>query len=399
MEIIRNLARRKLRSFLTISGIVIGIFALTTMGSMAEHFNALLDGGAKYFASNVQIGPPDGQQAALLPLSKMDELKKVQGVDAVYPSYSVPLKPGGGFVSFGVPDTIGNNNPGEGSRILLKTSLAKGRDLTADSRGEVVLGTSVANELKKNVGDTVYLPVKPADAKPGFVNHPFKVVGILNRTGTAPDNFATVSNADARMLVKDSLPTAIRNSIDVNQISMGFTVYAKPGASVSQLDALAKRINDQVPGVKATKPSDLVNAFKASGAVFTAITTGAALLALVIGGLSVVNTMIMAVTERVREIGLKKAVGAHTVHILREFMLEATLIGLIGGLIGYALGVGLANLLDAAGRASNLDLFLITPTLTILALGFAIVLGALAGVIPAFRAARLDPVTALRTTN
>src|SRR5439155_17036957 len=150
---------------------------------------------------------------------------------------------------------------------------------------------------------------------------------------------------------------------------------------------------DQVPGVKATKPSDLVHAFKASGAVFTAITTGAALLALVIGGLSVVNTMLMAVTERVREIGLKKAVGAHTGHILREYMLEATLIGLIGGVIGYALGVGLTTLLDAAGRASNLDLFLITPTLTILALGFDVVLGAVAGVIPAFRAARLDPVT------
>src|SRR5437879_2307326 len=111
MEIIRNLARRKLRTLLTISGIVIGIFALTTMGSMAEHFNALLDGGAKYFASNIQIGPPDGQQAALMPLPLMDDLKAVPGVDAVYPSYSVPLHPGGGFVSFGVPDTIANNNP------------------------------------------------------------------------------------------------------------------------------------------------------------------------------------------------------------------------------------------------------------------------------------------------
>jgi putative ABC transport system permease protein len=399
MEIIRNLTRRKLRSFLTISGIVIGIFALTTMGSMAEHFNALLDGGAKYFASNIQVGAPDGQQAALLPLSKMDELRKVQGVDAVYPQYSIPLKPGGGFVSFGVPDTITNNNPGEGSRIQLKTSLAKGRDLTASSRGEVVLGTSVANELKKGVGDTVDLPVKPKDAKPGFVNHPFTVVGILNRTGTAPDNFASVSNADARMLFKDSLPTAIQNSVDVNQIAQGFTVYGQQGTSLSELDAIALRINDQVSGVKAQKPSDLVNAFKSSGAVFTAITTGAAILALVIGGLSVVNTMIMAVTERFREIGLKKAVGAHTGHILREYLAEATLIGLIGGGIGYLLGVLLTNLLNAAGRASNLDLFLVTPTLTVLALGFAVVLGALAGVIPAFRAARLDPVTALRTTN
>src|SRR5947208_15701308 len=124
MEIIRNLARRKLRSSLTISGIVIGIFALTTMGSMAEHFNALLDGGAKYFASNIQIGAPDGQQAALLPLAKVSELQKVQGVNAVYPSYIIPLKPGGGFV-FGVPETSANDNPAGGNRILLTTSMAR----------------------------------------------------------------------------------------------------------------------------------------------------------------------------------------------------------------------------------------------------------------------------------
>jgi len=112
-----------------------------------------------------------------------------------------------------------------------------------------------------------------------------------------------------------------------------------------------------------------------------------------------VNTMIMAVTERFREIGLKKAVGAHTGHILREYLAEAVLIGFLGGAIGYGLGVVLTNLLNVAGKASNLELFLVTPTLTAIALSFAVALGALAGVIPAFRAARLDPVLALRTTN
>jgi len=112
-----------------------------------------------------------------------------------------------------------------------------------------------------------------------------------------------------------------------------------------------------------------------------------------------VNTMIMAVTERFREIGLKKAVGAHTGHVLREYLAEATVIGLVGGGLGYLLGVILTNVINLAGRASNLELFLVTPTLTAIALGFSVALGALAGVIPAFRAARLDPVTALRTTS
>jgi putative ABC transport system permease protein len=98
----------------------------------------------------------------------------------------------------------------------------------------------------------------------------------------------------------------------------------------------------------------------------------------------------------VREIGLKKAVGAHTGQVLREYLLEATTIGLIGGIAGFVLGAGATTLVTAV---ANLDLFLVTPYLAALSIGFAIVLGAVAGVIPAFRAARLDPVTALRSSN
>lgn len=399
MEIIRNLARRKLRSTLTILGIVIGIFALTTMGAMAEHFNALLDGGVKYFGSNVQVGAPDGQ-AAILPISKLDELKTVEGVEAVFPGYSFPAKPGEvAAVSFGVPDTITSDDPAEARYSAFKTSMAQGRRLTETSRGEVVLGSTIANEFKKSVGGTIDLPVRPKNAKPDFVNHTFTVVGILNTTRTAPDTFAYVSVADAQMLMKDTLPVALRGSVDTTQVAQAFTVYGKPGTPIADLDKIADRINQQVNGVNAIKPSTLVNAFKSGGATFTAITTAAAVLALVIGGLSVVNTMIMAVTERFREIGLKKAVGAHTGHVLREYLAEAVLIGFLGGALGYGAGVVLTNLLNVAGRSSNLELFLITPALTAIALGFAVALGAVAGVIPAFRAARLDPVTALRTTN
>jgi putative ABC transport system permease protein len=400
LEILRNLARRKLRSTLTISGIVIGIFALTTMGAMAEHFNALIGGGVTYFGSSIQVGPPDGQQGALLPLTKVDEVKKVDGVAAAFPGYGFAAKPGQvTTVSFNVPDQIVAGDPAEDEYSALKTTVAKGRRLDSGARGEVVLGSSMATEFKKNVGDSIDLPVRPPDAKPDFVNHTFKVVGILDPTRTAPDDFAYIGIPDGQMLLKDSLPAAIRETVDVSKITMSISAYGPKGTSLSKLDATADLINKQVPAVKATRPSDLVNSFKSGGAVFTAITTGAAVLALVIGGLSVVNTMIMAVTERVREIGLKKAVGAHTVHVLREYLAEAVLIGFLGGAIGYLAGLGLTNLLNALGRASNLELFLVTPGLTALALGFAVALGALAGVIPALRAARLDPVTALRTTN
>jgi putative ABC transport system permease protein len=94
---------------------------------------------------------------------------------------------------------------------------------------------------------------------------------------------------------------------------------------------------------------------------------------------------------------LKKAVGATTLNVMSEFLLEATFIGLVGGLIGFGLGaliVFVKN--DFFTPPDQTTIFLITPTLTILAIGFATVLGAVAGVLPAWRAARLDPVTALR---
>ncbi len=398
-EIFRNLTRRKLRSILTISGIVIGIFALTTMGALSERFNQQLNAGVQYYGSNVQVGAPDQQRTGLLPLSKMDEIKSVQGVAAVFPTYSFLLTPGTGFSFGGAPETIFNRIPDESPYARPQITIGQGRDLSGDSTGEVVLGTTLAKEYKESVGDSVDLPIKPKDAASNFVNHSFKVVGILKPTGTAPDGYAYVSTSDARMLLGDTLPTAISQTLDLSQVAPGFTVYGQPGASLNELDQIAQRINEQVTGLKATKPSVSVNGYKQFASLFTVITTAIGILALVIGGLSVVNTMVMAVSERFREIGLKKAVGARTTDVLREFLAEAAMIGLIGGLVGYGLAAALTLFINSSSFAGTLQLFLLTPKLTVLVIGFAVALGALAGVLPAIRAARLDPVTALRTTN
>ncbi len=380
MEIIRNLTRRKLRNILTISGIVIGVLALVTMGAMAEKFNALLSGGATYFGSNVQVADSSGGAigafgGGLLTLDRVAALEQVDGVAAAFPDVSVTAKPGStNTVSFGIPDYISNLDPRANDYSAVKLQIAQGHTLTTSSTGEVVLGSDFATEFKKNVGNAIDL-------------------GILAKTQTAPDTGAYVSLTDAQMLLKETLPVSIRNSIDTTKLVNGATVYGRPGVD---LDKLADKINAEVPGVKATKPSVLVASFNAGGAIFTAITTGAALIALVVGGLSVINTMLMAVTERVREIGLKKAVGAKVGHILREYLLEAVLIGSIGGGIGLLLGWGLTSLINAATASSNLTLFLLSWRLVIVAILFSVGLGAAAGIIPALRASRMDPVQALR---
>jgi putative ABC transport system permease protein len=397
MEISRNLYRHKLRSFLTISGIVIGVMALTTTGALAENFNVLLDGGVQYFGSNVQVGPPVGQAASLLPLTKIDEIRKVPGVAAAFPTNSFSARPGtANAAGVGFPDTIVASDPTEAAWSSLKTTYAQGHAIDADSSGEVVLGSTIDKELTKKIGDSIDLPVKPRDAAPGFVNHTFKVVGILSVTRSAPDTFAYINITDGQMLLKDRLPAAVSDGIDVTQFAEGIDVYARSGTSIGELDKIADRINSQVSGVKASRPSDLVNSFKQRGAIFTALTAAAAVLALIIGGLAVVNTMFMAVAERARKTGLKRAAGVTGFNIMGQFLAEATLIGVIGGVIGYGLGALITVLVNASTPPGQSPLFLITPSLTILAIGFATALGALAGVLPAWRAARLDPVVALR---
>ncbi len=396
-EIVRNLTRRKLRSFLTISGIVIGIVALTTMGALANNFNALLDGGAKYIAGYVPVSDASSNGVTgggILPLSKQDEIASVPGVARVFPNVQVVAKPGSlQVVSLGLPDLIQGYDPAENQYAALKTTFASGRWFDPSSSGDIVLGSNFAAEFHKRVGDTIVLPVKPADATPDFVQHTYTVVGVLNRTLTEPDTTAYVDLADGQQLLKEQLPPALQPAFDATLYVDGFDVYGTPGTN---LDQLADRINADVAGVKAQRPSKLVTALIAGGALFTEITMVAAILALVIGGLAVINTMIMAVSERVREIGLKKAVGATTRAVMREFLLESGFIGLAGGVIGFGLGLAVTTAINAVTPASQGSLFLVTPGLAALCIGFALFLGTVAGIIPAFRASRMDPVAALR---
>lgn len=395
MEILRNLWRRKLRNILTISGIAIGIMAFSTMGAMAEKNNKLIDGGVKYFSDHVTVGDSTSGQfgGGLIAIDKIAKVQAVDGVAAVFPSAGAPGKSDNGNFSFGPGDQIIGDEPGSAKYSTFKLTAKTGR-IDNIQNGEVALGSDIAKELGKKVGDSLDLPVAPKVARADFVNHTFTVVGVMEKTLTAPDNFAVLSLHDAQRALGDSLPPAVRSQVDSSKLVSGIDVYGKPGVN---LDNLAKKINAEVPGVKAQSPTELVNAFKSFSLIFSAITLGAALLALIVGGLSVVNTMLMSVTERYREIGLKKAVGAKTRHIVREFLSESVVIGLIGGSIGLALGFIITTSINASTAGQNLELFLLTPTLAIGALLFAVILGGLAGVIPAFSAARLDPVVALRS--
>jgi putative ABC transport system permease protein len=170
-------------------------------------------------------------------------------------------------------------------------------------------------------------------------------------------------------------------------------VYPETGADV---DAVAKAIEAAVENSATMTGAEFDEVIGSSTAIFNMIIIGVAVISLVVGGLSVINTMAMSVAERTREIGIKRAIGGPRGRIIRELVAEAGVIGLIGGLIGLGLGAVVVVLANEAGRASGTVLFDLTPGTALFAVAFSTILGMIAGIVPAWSAARLDPVSALR---
>ncbi len=171
------------------------------------------------------------------------------------------------------------------------------------------------------------------------------------------------------------------------------TVYPAPGQDT---EVLANRIEAGVAGVATMTGKDFDQQIGSATSMLNSILVGIALISLAVGGLSVVNTMAMSIAERTREIGIKRAIGGSRIRIVREFVIEAGLIGMLGGAIGLALGALVVVVANESGRSSGTVLFELTLGTAVTAILFSTILGAVAGLVPAVHAARLDPVTALR---
>ena len=215
-----------------------------------------LSADAQLYGGTIQVAPPPGHST--LPLAKIDEIKQVAGVKTAFPMYRFDAKTGQ-IQRAGVASTesIVATDPTEAAWSGLKTDYAQGHAIDADSMSEVVLGSAIASELSKKIGDTVQLPLQPTRGP----THTFKVVGILDATHSAPDRSAYVNITDGQMLLKDVWTTDPAGA-DVTTVATAIDVYARPGASVSDLDQIASQINKQVAGVDAIKPSQLLDSLK-----------------------------------------------------------------------------------------------------------------------------------------
>jgi putative ABC transport system permease protein len=388
MRLLRELTRRKLRTTLTILGITIGIWALVVFSSMANKINALVEGGSQYFAGKVLVTDASsiGVGIGSSPMNRevADQIGKLDGVAAAVPQIQMVYDPEGGG-AFGGSETILGSLPGADKGLeTFPIHAVQGRLLTPEDEGThvVELGSDLARKEKVDVGDT--LAIRGVD---------FEVIGILEPTLTAPDSTAAVPLSAAQELFHQSLPGPIQDAIAADELISQVVVY--PAEGVSEAD-VATRIEAEVDNVNTLTGAEFDEQIGSATAIFNAIIIGVAVISLVVGGLSVINTMAMSVAERTREIGIKRAIGGSRGRIIRELVTEAGLIGLIGGLIGLALGAMVVIIANEAGRDSGTILFELTWGTAAFALAFSTILGILAGLIPAWSAARMDPVEALR---
>ena len=389
MQYLRDLGRRKVRTTLTILGITIGIWALVVFGSMANKINALVEGGSTYYADKLSVsdasGGLGGFSAVPMSLKIADNIRTVDGVAAVAPAVMLLMDDQMSTVTMGVPPMITGGVAGadEGHDDFV-LRYAQGRALTAGDEGRrvAVLGSDIARKYDKNVGDLIDLK--------GVT---FEVVGVLEPTLTAPDQAASVPLDAAQGLLVSTLPPLYRQNVVQADIVTSMTVYLDPGADP---DVVADRIETRVPAVAVMTGADFDRQVGSATSILNAILVGVALISLVVGGLSVINTMAMSIAERTREIGIKRAIGGSRFRIVRELVTEAALIGFLGGAIGLALGAVVVQFANEAGRSSGTVLFELTIGTAVTAILFSTILGAVAGFVPALHAARLDPVAALR---
>jgi putative ABC transport system permease protein len=389
-----------MRSVLTSLGVVIGVAAVVMMTSIGQGASQKITEAISGLGTNLIIVSPNFQRPGLasggagvgLTLKDSDAAaigKQVEGVAAVAPIVrgQVQLVADGANWNTGIQGVTPDYLP---ARDL---TIAAGRmfdDREArQGRKVLVIGPTVAKQL--------WGEADPIGRRVRVRNVPFEVVGVLESKGGAGFGQDQDDIALAPLSAVRSRVLGRRIRADAIQ-----TIFVKATAS-EDLDRVQEDVTALIRDQHRIKPGEdddfqtqnmasILAASQAAVATFTVLLAAVAAVSLVVGGVGIMNIMLVAVTERTREIGLRMAVGARRSDILIQFALEAVVLSLVGGLIGLSIGIlgaiGIAKL--GSWPAA------VPPWSGPLALGFSMVVGLIFGAYPSWRAARLDPIEALR---
>ena len=407
---LRALSVNKLRSSLTMLGIIIGVGAVITLLSVGQGVQNLVTGQLQSIGTNLLFVVPGNmsdsqmqarsgsfQQMTLADAIAIGDPANVPDVVSVAPELMSSAE-----VSYG-KKTVRVNTSGVTPvyEIVRNFPVTDGRFISEtdiNSKARVaVIGSRIAERLFTEQG------LYPLGASIKVNNVPFKVVGVLESKGGGGGMMG--GNQDEVVLVP--LSTAHERLFQRNHNSRGEPLVSVAYAQVVSEDRMSEAA-DQISSAlrerhdiafeddddfSVINQRDLVAIFGQITGVLTLFLGAIAGISLLVGGIGIMNIMLVSVTERTREIGLRKAVGAKRRDILMQFLIESVVLSLIGGLLGIAIGA------LAAWGISQLQsdlIAVVTPQSIILATSFSAAVGLFFGIYPATRAARLNPIEALR---
>lgn len=395
----RALRANPMRSALTALGVIIGVASVVAMVALGSGAQAQVERSIASLGSNLLIVVPSpprtgnvraqtGMGWDSLTLGDAEALREIEGVSVVAPTQRARTQVIAGGLNWNpqvegvTPDYL----------VARDWTIASGRMFDESeerqARRVVVLGATVARELFPNfdpVGETVRMN-----------GGAFEVIGVLGakgQTGFGSDQDDIV--LAPLTTVKRRISGRQRRADTVSQISVkAVSDSVLPAVELQVTDILRQRhrVREGEEDFTVQNLSSITEAAAQTTQVFTYLLGGISAVSLLVGGIGIMNIMLVSVTERTREIGLRKALGARQSDILRQFGLEAVTLSVAGGIVGLALGI-----LGAWLMTSLFSLpLVIAPQNAILAIGFSGLVGIMFGAYPAWRAAQLDPIEALR---
>jgi len=399
---LRALAKNKLRAGLTILGVVIGIAAVTAMVSIGLSASELVQGEFRNLGTNVIILSPGNRRGARSAQIPSLTAADVQAVSRECPSAlaATPL------IGASAQVISGNNN------WRPKELFGVGADYMLVRNGQMRVGAffgegDINNSNKVCVlGDTVvkklFQTANPIGQSVRIKNIPFEIVGVLASKGA---DIVGNDQDDVVLMpyttVRKRLQGSSFDNVDVAMISARSSELM--GQAEQEIKALMMdrhRISlGQQPDFEVRNTTEIAGAFSIVTGTMTAMLASIAGISLVVGGVGIMNIMLVSVTERTREIGIRMAVGARPRDILMQFLVESMVLSLIGGAIGVLLGVlGSVSLtLGINALSSGRDWpIVVSQAAAIVSLVFSAAVGIGFGFYPAWRASRLDPIDALR---
>jgi putative ABC transport system permease protein len=367
--IIKNLLRRKGRTILTVLGIAIGVAAIVGLGALANGLAAGYDSFLTGSKADLILSQPEAMDVSMSTVddsygAELEAMSEVAAVSGMLQGF-VQVEQIPYFFVYGYP---------EDSFILGRFNIISGVGLNSreaqHARGKpILLGTQAAEAVNKQVGDSLRVQESV-----------FRIVGIYETGATLEDNGAVLPLKDAQELMGRQRQVSIFY-IQLKDASLGERVIT--------------RVERRWPEMTISSTNDYADK-QMMGDYVQAFVWAIAGLAIIIGGVSMMNSQLMAVVERTREIGVLRSVGWSAGRVMRMILSESLLVGLLGGVLGIAIGWSMISSFEGFAGFFGASKASITPGLIEQAFGVVIILGFVGGVYPAWRASRLPPVEALR---